>query len=87
MEAVTYSTFRNDLRGYLDRTRDNAEPILVTSKDPSANVVVLNIRDYEAMQETMRIYENPYLFNKLRRAKDAFENGSTSIHELVPDDD
>ncbi len=42
MEAVTYSAFRQDLRKYLDKTRDDAIPIIVTSKDPSANVVVLN---------------------------------------------
>lgn len=37
MEAVAYSTFRKDLRAYLDKTRDDAAPLLVTSKDPSAN--------------------------------------------------
>lgn len=44
MEAVAYSTFRKDLRAYLDKTRDDAAPLLVTSKDPSANVVVMNAK-------------------------------------------
>ena len=47
MEAVAYSTFRKDLRAYLDKTRDDATPLLVTSKDPSANVVVMNAMDYD----------------------------------------
>ena len=35
MEAVAYSTFRKDLRAYLDKTRDDATPLLVTSKSPN----------------------------------------------------
>lgn len=39
MEAITYSTFRKDIRRYLDKIRDNSEPILVTFKDTNSNVV------------------------------------------------
>lgn len=67
VEAVAYSEFRRNLKGYMDKARDDAEPIMVTTKDPSSSVVVLNIRDYESMAETMRVYENPYLLDKILR--------------------
>ncbi len=67
MESVAYSTFRNNLRSYLDKTRDDASPIMVTSKDPSANVVVMNYADYENLMENLNIQSNAYLVNKLKK--------------------
>lgn len=86
MEAVAYSTFRNNLRHYLDKTRDDAEPILVTSKDPESNVVVLNIREYENLRENLRIMQNPYLYEKVKRGM--AQADSARPHELIetPDD-
>lgn len=83
MEAVAYSTFRSNLRSYMDKTREDAEPILVTAKDPSANVVVLNVRDYENLIENARIMNNPYLMDKLRRGRAQARAGAASEHELV----
>lgn len=83
MEAVAYSTFRSNLRSYMDKTREDAEPILVTAKDPSANVVVLNVRDYENLIENARIMNNPYLMDKLRRGRAQVRTGAASEHELV----
>ncbi len=86
MEAISYSTFRSHLRTYLDRTRDNTEPILVTSKDPSANVVVINAHDYNNLMETIRIYENPSLLDKIIRGADQARSGKIVIHELSEDE-
>ncbi len=83
MEAVAYSTFRGNLRHYLDKTRDDAETILVTSKDPSSNVVVLNVRDYENLVENEYIRSNSYLYEKIVRGKAAMGRGEVSEHELI----
>ena len=87
MEAVAYSTFRNDLRAYLDKTRDDATPILVTSKDPSANVVVINALDYDNIMENLYVISNSYLRDKLNRGLEEFDAGRGTVHELVEDDD
>lgn len=83
MEAVAYSTFRSNLRSCMDKTREDAEPILVTAKDPSANVVVLNVRDYENLVENARVMNNPYLMDKLRRGREQVRTGTVSEHEFV----
>ena len=67
MEAVAYSTFRKDLRAYLDKTRDDATPLLVTSKDPSANVVVMNAMDYDNLIENLEVQSNARLMSKIER--------------------
>ncbi|MCI5950405.1 MAG: type II toxin-antitoxin system prevent-host-death family antitoxin [Parolsenella sp.] len=86
MEAVNYSTFRANLRTYLDKTRDDAEPILVTSNDPDSNVVVINIRDYENLVENDYVKSNTYLYEKLLRGREEARAGRVETHELVEDD-
>lgn len=85
MEAVTYSTFRKNLRGYLDKTAEDADVILVTSKNPDANVVVMNARDYENLMENLRIISNPDLMDKLRRSRAQFQAGDVAVHGLLDD--
>lgn len=83
MEAVAYSTFRGNLRAYLDKTRDDAAPIMVTSKDPSANVVVMNAAEYENLVENLHIHSNDYLVAKLKRGMEDVAAGKTASHALV----
>lgn len=83
MEAIAYSTFRKDLRKYLDKTRDNAEPILVTSKDSESNVVVINAQDYNNLIENLHIYSNPYLLDKIHRGIKQVENSQAEVHDLI----
>lgn len=85
MEAVAYSTFRNNLKSYMEKTRDDAETLLVTSNDPSNNVVVMNARDYESLMETVRIYENPYLHTKIARGMQQAKEGRVTQRELLDD--
>lgn len=87
METVAYTAFRKDLRGWLNRTRDDAEPIMVTSKDPSSNVIVMNAHDYDNLMETFRIYTNPYLMDKLNRGIAQVKAGQARPHGLMEDDD
>ena len=87
MEAVAYSTFRKDLRAYLDKTRDDAAPLLVTSKDPSANVVVMNAMDYDNLIENLEIQSNARLMSKIERGMKQFAEGRSVSHELIEVDD
>lgn len=85
MEAVAYSTFRNNLRSYMDKARDDAETLLVTSSDPTSNVVVMSARDYESLMETVRVYENPYLHDKIVRGIAQARAGRTTVREPLDD--
>lgn len=67
--------------------RDDADTILVTNNDPRDNVVVMSQRDYESLMETVRIYENTYLYDKLRRSMEQARSGDVSIHDIVEDGD
>ena len=82
MEAVAYSTFRNGMKDYMRKTRDDAEALLVVSRDSSENIVVMSARDYDGLMETFRIYQN----RPLRGIRQASE-GAALPRDLIEDDD
>lgn len=69
MRTITYSSFRKDMKSEMKRCRDDADCLLVANRDESENVVVMNASDYDALIETIRIYENPYLHEKVLRGR------------------
>lgn len=87
MECVSYSGFRRNLREYLDKTRDDACEILVTSQDPTSNVVVMNASEYDSLMETLRIYENPELHQKILKGVASAASGGVFVHDLIDDMD
>lgn len=87
MEAIAYSAFRSGLKTKMRELRDSADVLLVTNADPSENIVVMNARDYESLMETVRIYENPYLFDKIREGDRQIAAGNYTAHEPIEDED
>lgn len=83
MEAVAYSTFRKDLRSYMRRVNEDVEPLIVTAKDVEDTVVVLSKRDYDSMQETLRVLSNNYLVDKLKRGEQQFQAAGFRQHDLI----
>lgn len=83
MEAVTYSNFRQNLKSYMKQVNEDAETLIVTSKDVEDTVVVLAKRDYDAMQETLRILSNDYVMEKIRRGDQQFSKGRFKAHDLI----
>lgn len=83
MEAVAYSNFRQNLRSYMKQVNEDAEALIVTSKDVEDTVVVLSKRDYDSMQETLRVLSNDYVMEKIRRADKQFSTGNFETHDLI----
>lgn len=72
MEAVSYSEFRENLKGFLDRAYDNHEPIIVTRKE-GKNMVVISMDDYNSIMETNYLLSNKanaeHLFKSIEQIK------------------
>ncbi|MBE9389861.1 type II toxin-antitoxin system Phd/YefM family antitoxin [Vagococcus salmoninarum] len=83
MEAVSYSNFRQNLRSYMKKVNEDANTLIVTAKDVEDTVVVLSKRDYDAMQETLRVLSNNYVMDKIRRGEQHFLEGNFATHEII----
>lgn len=87
MEAVAYSTFRNNMKSYMRKTREDADSLLITNVDPEDNVVVMSASSYDSLMETLRIYANRPLHEKILKGMEQAQAGATSERDLVDDDD
>lgn len=76
MEAVAYSNFRQNLRKYMKQVNEDAEALIVTTKDVDNTVVVLSKREYDSIQETLRVLSNNYVMDKIRRGDQQFSEGN-----------
>lgn len=83
MEAIAYSNFRQNLRSYMKQVNEDADTLIVTNKNVEDTVVVLSKRDYDSMQETLRVLSNEYVMGKLRRGDQQFSEGNFKTHELI----
>jgi len=81
--AVNYSTFRQNLKSYMRQVNDDADTLLVTNNDPKENIVVMGADDYESLMETLHVYGNPYLRDKVLRGLEQVRAGETVTHDLI----
>ena len=81
--AVAYTNFRKDLKSYLRQVNDDADMLLITNKDPNDNVVVMSASDYDSLMETLRIYSNPALRDKIQRGMEQIRQGRITRHDLA----
>ena len=80
MIAVNYSNIRANLKTYMDKTRDDYETIVITSKN--GNVVMISEEEYNNMMENLFIMNNPAMRERLNHSIQQFANGETVLKTL-----
>ena len=83
MEAVAYSNFRQHLKQYMKQVNEDADALIVTAKDAEDTVVVLSKREYDSLQESLRILSNSYLMEKIRRGDAQFRKKQFQSHDWL----
>lgn len=51
MDAITYTSARQNLSKTMDKVCNNHSPVIVTRKS-TTSVVIMSLEDYEALEET-----------------------------------
>lgn len=82
MQITTYTSFRQQLKSYLDKVRNNHTPLFVTSAT-GEDVVVLSKSDYESMQETFYLLQSPKNAARLLKGIEDYEKGLGKERTLI----
>lgn len=82
MQVTTYTSFRQKLKSYLDKVRNNHTPLYVTSAN-GEDVVVLSKSDYESMEETFYLLKSPANASRLLQGIEAYEKGLGKERSLI----
>ncbi len=87
MEAVVYSNFRNNLKNYMKKVNDEYEPLMVVNKNPDENIVVLSKKNWDSIQETIRLMNNEYLSDKVLSGMEQVKQKKTIQRQLLEVED
>lgn len=82
MQVLNYSTFRAKLKENLDLVSQSDETVIV-NRSKGENVVVISLKEYNAIQETLYLMSTE---NNRKRLLDAIERekkGEYEIHDLI----
>jgi len=82
MVVTTYTSFRQQLKSYLDKVRINHTPLVVTSAG-NDDVVVISKADYESMEETFYLLKSPKNAARLLKGIEDYENGLGQERSLI----
>lgn len=84
MEVLNYTEFRQHLAKNLDRVNDDAE-IVIVSRSKGKNVVVMDLKEYNAMTETLHITKSEANRKRLQDAIDEMNSGVHHAHKQLED--
>ena len=82
MQAVNYSTARNNLKSIMKEVCQNHDEYIVNDKDGS-NVVILSLEDYSALKETAYLLSSPTNAKRLFESIESFKNGGGETQKLA----
>lgn len=82
MKTMTYSATRANFAAALDTVLDDREEVVITraGKPP---VVLVALDDYQALQETAHLLQNPANARRLLASIDRLEAGKGTRHDLI----
>ena len=82
MDAISYTTARNNLAQTMDQVCEDHAPVIIT-RNKSQSVVMISLEDYEALQETTYLLRVPANARRLLESVAELELGEGKERELV----
>ena len=82
MIAINYTTARQNLKEYCDKTVNDFETIIIT-RERGENVVLLSENEYNNMLENLYIRSNPKDYNELLESIKQLKRGQCTTRELA----
>ena len=83
MEVLNYTEFRKDLKSSLDKV-SNDEEVIIVSRSKNKNVVVISLKEYNSLKETMYLLSTEKNRTRLQESINELENNKfvTSLIEI-----
>lgn len=82
MNAITYSSARENLAQTISDVCRNHDPVIITKKGVES-VVMMSLEDYESMKETTYLLRSPKNARRLLESIQQLEEGKGSERELA----
>ncbi len=71
----------------MKKVNDEYEPLMVVNKNPDENIVVLSKKNWDSIQETIRLMNNEYLSDKVLSGMEQVKQKKTIQRQLLEVED
>ena len=82
MQTISYSAFRAQLAGTLDKVNEDHVPITITRQNGKP-AVVMSLEDFNSYEETAYLMASPKNSERLNLAIAEIESGNAIQHKLI----
>ncbi|CCH51167.1 prevent-host-death family protein [Fibrisoma limi BUZ 3] len=82
MQVVNYSEFRRSMKAKLDQVSDDGDMVII-NRSENKNVVLISLREYNSMKETLHLLGSEKNRNRLMNAVDRANRGEYESHGLI----
>lgn len=82
MQVLNYSEFRRSMKAKLDQVSDDGDMVII-NRSENKNVVVISLREYNSLKETLHLLSSEKNRNRLTEAVDRANRGEYESHDLL----
>ncbi len=82
MEAISYTSARENLALTMEKVCNDHTPVIITRKN-NASVVMMSLEDYEALNETDYLLRSPRNAKRLLNSIEELDSGKGTEQEIV----
>ncbi|MFT5422157.1 MAG: antitoxin YefM [Candidatus Endobugula sp.] len=82
MDTLSYSAFRNQLAGVLDKVNNDHKPVMITRQNGKP-AIVMSVEDFQSYEETAYLMASPRNAERLHQAIAEVEAGQTVQKGLI----
>ncbi len=82
MEVLNFTEFRKDLKSAMDKV-GNDEDVIIISRSKNKNVVLISLKEYNSMKETMYLLSNKNNMKRLEESIKEIHRGKHYSHALI----
>ena len=82
MDAITYTSARQNLAKTMEKVCQDHSPVIVTRKK-NESVVIMSLEDYKALEETAYLLRSPKNTRRLIESISQLENDGGTERDLV----
>ncbi len=82
MQVLNYSEFRRSMKAKLDQVSDDGDMVII-NRSENKNVVVISLREYNSLKETLHLLSSEKNRNRLTEAVERANRGEYESHNLL----
>jgi antitoxin YefM len=82
MDAITYTSARENLASTMDRVCEDRAPITITRTGKRQAVVMISLEEYEQLEETAHLLRSPVNARRLLSAVESLAQGKGKARKV-----